>query len=406
MSDEPLLLEGLRVLDVASFIAAPVAATVLADYGAEVIKVEPLTGDTYRALNTAPGYGSSDFDYHWFVDNRSKKGLSLDLKSEAGWAILARLAAQSDVFVTNYPFDVRARLKLDYENIGPLNERLIYASLTAYGETGPERTRPGFDSTAWWARTGMMDLLKPDPDGAPARSLPGMGDHATGMSLVAAIMAALYRRERTGKGGHVSTSLMTNGLWSNAFYAQAALAGIEVIKRPRQEQAPNAMANHYCCSDGRWFILALLNEDRQWPTFVKAIEREDLGKDPRFATTEERRKHGPELTAELNKTFAARDWPYWRQVFQDNRLTFGNVSVMDDLLTDEQMRESGALVPVAGDNPPCELTIDSPLSLDGERKRAPVAAPRLGEHSREVLSEVGYSEDEVETLISQGIVKV
>lgn len=405
MSDQPLLLEGLRVLDVASFIAAPVATTVLADFGAEVIKVEPLTGDTYRTLHTAPGYGDAAFDYHWFVDNRNKKGLSLDLKSEAGWTILAKLVAQSDVFVTNYPFDVRERLKLDYDNIGPLNDRLIYASLTAYGETGPERTRPGFDSTAWWARTGMMDLLKPDPDGTPARSLPGMGDHATGMSLVAAIMTGLYRRERTGKGGHVSTSLMTNGLWSNAFYAQAALCGYEVLRRPPQEQAPNAMANHYQCADGRWFILALLNEDRQWPTFVQAIERPDLADDPRFATTEERRRHGPELTAELNKTFGERDWPYWRQLFQANRITFGNVSVMEDLLTDEQMRASGALVPVSDDSVPCDLTVDSPLTVAGEAKRPASPAPKLGEHSRQVLAEIGYDADAVETLIAQGIVK-
>lgn len=405
MAEEPLLLEGLRVLDVASFIAAPVAATVLADFGAEVIKVEPLAGDSYRDLINAPGYGGAPFDYHWFVDNRHKQSLAIDLKAEAGWAILAKLVASADVFVTNYPSDVRSRLKLTYEDIGPLNPRLIYASLTAYGESGPERARPGFDSTAWWARTGMMDLLRPDPDGAPARSLPGMGDHATGMSLAAAIMMGLYRRERTGKGGHVSTSLMSNGLWSNAFYAQAALAGVEVQKRPTQDQAPNAMANHYRCSDGRWFILALLNEDLQWPVLVRAIGRPDLTDDPRFATTTIRRQNGPALVAILNEVFAQRDWPYWKTVFQENRLTFGNVSIMEDLRDDEQMRESGALVPVAGDNAPCELTIDSPVRLDGERKRPPVGAPALGADTRAVLQGAGYSADEIETLIATGVVR-
>ena len=405
MAEEPLLLEGLRVLDAASFIAAPVASTVLADFGAEVIKVEPLAGDSFRGLINAPGYAPAPFDYHWFVDNRHKQSLAIDLKAEAGYAVLTKLVSEADVFVTNYPHDVRTRLKLDYDSIAPLNPRLIYASLSAYGESGPERARPGFDSTAWWARTGMMDLLKPDPDGAPARSLPGMGDHATGMSLLAAIMMALYRRERTGKGGHVSTSLMTNGLWSNAFYAQAALAGIEVLKRPRQDQAPNALANHYRCSDGRWFILALLNEDLQWPVLAKAIGRPELTEDPRFAAKEARHRNGPILVGVLNEVFATRDWPYWRQVFQENRLTFGNVSVMEDLVDDEQMRASGALVPVAGDNPPCELTIDSPLSIAGERKRPPAGAPALGEHSRSVLRGAGYSEDDIASLIAQGVVK-
>ena len=198
---------------------------------------------------------------------------------------------------------------------------------------------------------------------------------------------------------------MSNGLWSNAFYAQAALAGVEVQKRPTQDQAPNAMANHYRCSDGRWFILALLNEDLQWPVLVRAIGRPDLTDDPRFATTTIRRQNGPALVAILNEVFAQRDWPYWKTVFQENRLTFGNVSIMEDLRDDEQMRESGALVPVAGDNAPCELTIDSPVRLDGERKRPPVGAPALGADTRAVLQGAGYSADEIETLIATGVVR-
>jgi crotonobetainyl-CoA:carnitine CoA-transferase CaiB-like acyl-CoA transferase len=251
----------------------------------------------------------------------------------------------------------------------------------------------------------MMDLLKPDPAGAPARSLPGMGDHPTGMALLAAILLGLYRRERTGEGANVSTSLMSNGLWSNAFYAQAALAGVEVPRRPPHDQAPNAMANHYQCSDGRWFILALLNEDLQWPVLTRVIGREDLRDDPRFATTEARHRNGPALAAELIEAFAKHDWPYWRHVLHENRLTFGNVSIMEDLREDEQMRESGALVPIAGDNPPCELTIDSPVRIEGEAKRPPAGAPALGAHSEVVLREAGYSEDEIQSLIAAGAVR-
>ncbi|HET8833294.1 MAG TPA: CoA transferase, partial [Gemmatimonadales bacterium] len=172
------LLDGIRVIDAASFIAGPVAATVMADLGAQVIKVEPPAGDTYRLRNA--GYPPSPYNFPWIVDNRSKRGLALDLRAEAGQRVLHRLIAGADVFVTNVPLDGRARLGVRWEDLAPLNPRLIYASITAYGETGAEAARPGFDSTALWARSGLMDLVRPSPDSPPARSLPGMGDHPTG----------------------------------------------------------------------------------------------------------------------------------------------------------------------------------------------------------------------------------
>src|SRR5690606_5727955 len=179
MTGEERLLEGVRVLDVASYIAAPAAAMMLADLGAEVIKVEPPGGDAYRDLRNAPGMPRTETDYGWLVDNRNKKGIVIDLKSEAGRGVLYRLAETADVFITNLPLNVRSRLGVTWEDIAPLNDRLIYASLTAYGEAGEEASKTGFDSTAWWARSGLMDLVRPSPDAAPTRSLPGMGDHPT-----------------------------------------------------------------------------------------------------------------------------------------------------------------------------------------------------------------------------------
>ena len=175
------------------------------------------------------------------VDNRNKKGIALDLKSEAGRAVLYRLCETADVFVPNMPQGPRERLRIRYEDIGPLNDRLIYASVSAYGEAGSEAARTGFDSTALWARSGMMDLIKPSPESPPSRSLPGMGDHPTAVSLFGGIMLALYRRMASGKGGHVSTSLMANGAWGNALSIQAVLSGGEVANRPARENASSAV---------------------------------------------------------------------------------------------------------------------------------------------------------------------
>src|SRR6266404_2336754 len=277
------LLDGLRVIDSASFIAGPVATTILADLGADVIKLEPPDGDPYRHRTGGPGVPDSPYNYRWIVDNRTKRGLALDLRRAEGRAVLHRLVRSADVFVTNTPLDSRARLGIRWEDLAPLNTRLIYASITAYGERGEEAPRSGFDSTALWARTGLMDLVRPSPDSPPSRSLPGMGDHPTGVSLFGAIMAALYQRERTGRGGMVSTSLMANGLWWNAIQVQGILCGARTPVRPPREESVSALANLYRCRDGRWFLLSLTADERRWEPLAKALGRADLLSDPRFA---------------------------------------------------------------------------------------------------------------------------
>ena len=195
------IFEGLKVLDCASFIAAPAAATVLSDFGAEVIKIEPPgTGDPYRLLPKLPGYPVSQHNFAWLLEGRNKRSLALDLAKPEGREVLYRLAAEADVFITNFPPGVRKRLGITYEDIKPLNARLIYASFTGYGETGAEADKPGFDSNAYWARSGLMDLVRADENTTPARSIPGMGDHPCAMALYGAIVTALYKRERSGEG--------------------------------------------------------------------------------------------------------------------------------------------------------------------------------------------------------------
>ena len=402
MGSEPRLLQGIRVIDAASFIAGPVATTAMADFGADVVKIEPPGGDTYRVRNA--GYPPSPYNFPWIVDNRSKRGVAIDLRAEDGRRVLHRLVRGADVFVTNVPLDGRARLGVRWEDLAPLNPRLIYGSITAYGETGEEAGRPGFDSTALWARTGLMDLVRPSPDAPPARSLPGMGDHPTGMSLFGAIMAALYQRERTGRGAMVSTSLLANGLWLNAIAAQGILCGARTVVRPPREEAVDALGNLYRTRDDRWFLIALTPDGRRWQDFTAAIGRPELHADARFATPPARRANVRELIAILDAVFAERDWAEWRRVLEAAGIAFGVVGTLEEIPHDPQMRASGALVPIEDPRAGASLTVSSPLQIGGQEKVSATMAPEIGEHTVEVLREAGLDRAEIDRLLRDGVI--
>ncbi len=399
---EPKIFQGLKVIDCASFIAAPAAATVFSDFGADVIKIEPPgPGDPYRALTSMPGYPISKHNYAWVLDGRNKKSLALDLSKLEGQKVLYRLVSEADVFITNYPLDVRERLGVTYQHLAPLSPHLIYASFTGYGEVGEEANKPGFDSNAWWGRSGLMDLVRPDMSGPPARSLPGMGDHPSAISLFAAIAVALYRRERTGAGAQVGTSLLANGIWANGCYVQAKLCGAEIKERPPRDKGLNALANSYRCRDGRWLILSLLNEEKQWPILAKCVGREDLVADVRFATKQDRYARSQELIAILDKAFAKNDLAGWRMILDSAGLVFGVVATMDDMPNDKQMLANEVLVPFdCGDM----LTVNSPFWIEGMKKVTPRHAPAVGEHTDQVLYAAGYGKEEIERLKSIGVV--
>jgi len=392
------LFAGLKVIDCASWIAGPAAATILSDFGADVLKIEPPgTGDPWRASTPVPGKST---DYYWQLTSRNKRSVALDLKHAAGIAVLNRLAASADVFVTNFPLPVRERLTITASDLLAVNPRLIYASLTAYGEQGSEAARTGFDSTAYWARTGLMDTVRATADTEPARSVPGMGDHPSATALYAGIVTALYRREKTGNGGVVQSSLLQNGAWANACFIQSRLFGEHVPHRPPRAQAPNPLANHYRCRDGRWFIMALFNEQRQLPGFLAAIGRTHLAEDPRFATSAARKENAGALVAILDEVFAQRDLADWAETLNAAGVTFGVVASVNETLSDAQLQRIGALVPFADGK---DLTVSSPFHLDGESKVAPRRAPSIGQHTDAVLQEAGYSRSDIGRLRALGV---
>jgi formyl-CoA transferase len=333
------------------------------------------------------------------MDARNKRSIALDLKHATGRAVLDRLIRGADVLITNFPLPVRERLRLCWEDVASLNPRLVYGSLTGFGETGPDRDLAGFDSTAYFARSGLCDQVRYAGQ-PPHFSLPAQGDRPAAMGLLAGIMMALYQRERTGRGTAVSTSLLANGLWSNGVYAQAALVGAFLPLRPPRETPRSALGNLYRTRDDRWLLLSLPLEDVTWPRFAEAIEKPDLVRDPRFAETAARRANAAALTAILDAVFATAPLADWICRLKAARLTFSPINRIEDIATDEQAVACGAVVESA--NPEMPRTLAAPFRLGSADPRPAGKAPALGEHTDQVLREAGFSAAEIAELRLSG----
>lgn len=383
------LLAGLRVIDAGSWIAAPAAATVMSDFGAEVIKIEPFAGDPLRHLHAAPGAPDCDHDYFWALDGRNKRSLALDLKADAAREVIDALVARADVLVTNYRTPIADRLGLGWSRLQALNERLVYAQITGYGDQGPEADRPGYDTTAWWSRSGLADHVR-NPGTRPAMSAPGMGDHATAMALFGGIMTALWARERSGRGRRVTTSLFANGLWSNGMMASMALCGAEVPVRDPEAGVANALGVQYVCGDGRWLQLTLLNEEREWPRLIAALGLEALAEDPHFATREARREHAPALHQTLCDRFAGLTGTEARTRLDAAGIPTAALTTVQDIPGDAQALAADILTPVAEPRPGWQHTVNSPLWIEGARKQAPRYAAAIGADTASILEELGF----------------
>ena len=397
------LLEKITVIDCASYIAGPAAATIMSDFGARVIKIEsPDIGDSYRSLLRLPGLPESDENYPWILTSRNKESLALDLKFKEAHVILHKLIKKADIFITNYPFPIRAKLKINAEDILEENKKLIYASLSPYGEKGEEKDKTGYDATAWWARSGLMHAVRNNSNSEPSSSTPGMGDHPTASALFGAIMMALYKREITGEGSEVSSSLMANGLWSNGIYNQAALCGANFVENTGRG-TKGALAEKYKCKDGRWFILVMLNEEREWPLLLRCLKREEVNDDKRFNTREGRAKNSLELMKILDEEFLSKDWGQLKELFEKSGVTFGSISEPYDHINDQQIAENEFFTKFTDKED--LLTIDSPIFMKNEKKRKPQTAPEIGEHTRQILEELDYNETEIDKLESKKIIR-
>ena len=398
-----MFLSDLRVLDLGSYVAGPAAATVLSDFGADVVKVEPLDGDPYRKL--LGGVLAEYPNFFWDQDSRNKRSLAIDFSTTAGRDALERLLRRSDVVVTNYRPALLKRLALTYDDVQRLNPRVIYGQVNSYGLRGPDADRTGFDATAWWARSGLMDHVRRAPE-APAVSSPGMGDHPTSMSLVAGIMAALYRRLTTGEGAHVHTSLLANGAWSHSMMIQGALIGFDNYDRRGPEDIQNIpLATMYDTSDGRTILLSILNQDKEWPGFAHALGHEEWTDDPRFvdrASRFENREHLYRLLVEVFRTDTA---AAWQRRLDEAGVTYSVAYTMSEVINDEQMYANDVLTEVEAGSHFYAHTVNSPVWISGVAKREPRLAPEVGEHTEEVLGELGFDADEVSAMLTSGVAR-
>lgn len=396
---------GLKVVDLASFIAGPAATTVLSDFGADVIKVEPPgVGDPYRYFYRTPPNPPLKDNYTWQLTNRNKRSLVVDLKNPRGGEVLARLARWADVFVTNFPPRVKKALKLTYEDVSAFNPRLIYADITGYGEKGPEADKPGFDITAYWARSGLMEYTRNDGS-PPAVPVPGIGDHATAISLYAGIVTGLYRRERTGKGCNVSTSLIAEGAWATAAWLQAALSGAKFSGLTDRAKPANPLAGgSYQTADHRWLLLAFVEGDKNWPVFAKAIGRDDLTTDPRFADAKGRGTNAAALVAELDRVFASQPLAHWKQTLDAARLPYGVVQIPDEIVKDPQLLANDIIVPIDDGGTTPKYTVNSPVTIREVPKVPPRIAPGLGEHTDQVLRDIGFDAAQIDGLRAGGAI--
>lgn len=404
MQDQDYLFSGLKVLDVGTWIAGPVAATILADFGADVIKVEmPGVGDAYRMLSGLPATPDADANYMWQMDARNKRSLSLNLKRPEGMEILHRLVADCDVYITNQPLPMRRALKLNYEDLRAHNERMIYASLTAYGEEGPDRDREGFDLVAYWARSGLMDLVRTG-DSPPAQSMPGMGDHPSAVSLYATIVTALLRRERTGKGCEVHTSLLANGLWAASCIAQCGFAGGSYERYREAKLQPMFARNLYETADKRWLQFTMIRTPEEFEKLLHAVGLAGLLEDDRFATPEGRAEHAPLLVQLFQDLLRDRTSDEWLAIFAEEGVNASRMGVIEELMQDEQVLRNGYVVPPVDPEMNMPQVINHPLHLEGVARVGPTKAPELGEHTDEVLVSLGYTVAQISSLREQGVI--
>jgi crotonobetainyl-CoA:carnitine CoA-transferase CaiB-like acyl-CoA transferase len=401
MASDELILQGLRVVDAATYIAAPAAAAVLSDFGAEVIKIErPPHGDPFRHLVRNPEFAPSPYNYPFIQDNRNKRSIVLNLAAAEGQTVFTRLIERADVLITNFQPQILRKFRIQYEDLAPLNPRLIYAMITGYGEQGEEAEKPGYDMTAYFARSGLMNYIHA-ADADPYVSPCGFGDHPTAMTLVSAILLALYRRERTGQGGKVWTTLMHNGVWSNSSGVQGALLGAGQPPRWTRSHAPNPFVNHYRTSDDRRFIFCLLDPTKDWPKLCRALGHPELERDPRWATTEARLAAHEALITFFEAEFARYPLDEWKRRFAEHDVLYGIVPNNVEVANDEQMAANGVFTPLGEDG---LRTVASPVHLAGEAKRPAGWAPGAGEHTRQVLGELGYGNDDIAALEREGVV--
>jgi crotonobetainyl-CoA:carnitine CoA-transferase CaiB-like acyl-CoA transferase len=382
-------MEGIKVVELGVWVAGPAAGGILADWGADVIKIEPPTGDPGRLFGRMLGL-DVDTSPPFEMDNRSKRSVVLDLTTDDDRTAALELISGADVFVTNVRPGALQRLGLDFESVAPDNPRLVYGLITGYGETGPDADRAAYDIAAFWSRAGVAHLLT-RPGDTPPFQRGGMGDHMAGMSLAAAICAALLARDRTGSGQLVTTSLYRQGAYTVSFDLNTYLMAGQPIAIGQRESMGNPCMNNYTAGDGRRFWIVGLEAERHWPPLCRAAGRADWLTDPRFSSARSRAANAIELIGELDQIFATRPLDEWAETFaREPDFFWSPVNSLEDVIADEQFHAAGGMVdvPDGRDAQAVVPMVATPADFHGTPWAPRSTAPELGEHTDEVLAEL------------------
>ena len=395
-------LTGVRVVELGMWVAGPGAGGILADWGADVIKIESPSGDPARSFGAMMGIDNGSnppFD----LDNRSKRSIVVDLGTEAGQALVAELIAGADVFLTNIRVEALAKVGLGHEELTARHPGLVYALVTGYGMDGDEVNKRAYDIAAFWARSGIADALTPAGGDLPFQR-GGMGDHSVAMTAAAMVSAALVSRNRTGKGQFVTTSLLRQGAYTIGFDVNIAIMfGYRVALGNRRKMG-NPAINNYTAGDGRRFWIVGLEAERHWPPLARAVGRPEWLTDPRFSTAAARFEHAEELIAEIDAIFATRSLEEWRPIFESEPDFFWSpVNSIGDLVVDPQFLAAGGMVSVP-DEQGGTLMLATPVDYYGTPAGPRFRAPTQGEHTREVLAETGRTDKEIDAMIETGVV--
>ncbi len=405
-------LEGVKVVDLTYFVAGPGAGRMLADWGADVIKVEPSFGDPARstgATMSCPIDKACNPFYNAY--NSNKRGLSLNLKTEEGKAVLDKILETADVFLSSYRTGALKRLGLDYETLSKKHPHLVWAQLNGFGDFGPAKDNPGFDTVAYWARSGaMIDLTEKNT--SPINPLIGFGDATTSCTLAAGIAAALYGKARTGKGCKVMVSLFAQAIWSGSAGMVSTQYGDEYPKTRLNPGTP--VMNTFKSSDGQWFYMSILEPDRYNNALLHELGRDDLVDDPRYCTAAASKAHSAEMTEILSQEFAKHTMDEIGAMFHHADIAYDRVQHMKEVLDDPQALENMYIVPVTNRDgsvtkqpmTPVRFASREPQTIEDIAPTLDRPAPLVGEHSVEILREYGYTEEQIQELLDKKVVTV
>ncbi len=394
-------LEGIRVVEMGVWVAGPSCAAILADWGADVVKLEPPEGDPFRGLGAAFG---AVMNPPFELDNRGKRSVAVNLETAEGRAIAEAIIERADVFVTNMRPRALERLGMDYERLAARNPGLVYCQVTGYGPDSPEANRAAYDVGAFWSRAGVVAGLTP-AGAEPPLQRGGMGDHMTGANAAGAVAAALYARTRTGKGQRVSVSLTRVGVYMMGWDTNTQLrAKLPPTPPHDRRHAPNPLINPYRDAEGRWFYLLLLQGDRHWPDLLRALGNPpELTGDPRFADIPGRRDHAPELVEVLDRIFATKPLAEWGPIFDANDVWWAPILGVAEVVQDPVVRAAGAFVELESPDGPVEQ-VNTPADFFGTPAQPGGWAPELGQHTEEVLLELGFDWERIAELKEQGAI--